>query len=169
MLSYYWIYLTCCKKEIKCSTSLAFYLFSSTRLINSIKHEHSCKIHNLQFFSHIFLSGWMRLFFRSLNTWISGFLNFRALTLLYDNYSFHIIMITFSIDISDCCRYSDILVHRLLAVCIGADASYPELLDKRKTQVVSLTIILSIFFALKMLSAMQTSFDHKSKHSKWAA
>ena len=24
--------------------SLAFYLFSSTRLINSIKHEHSCKI-----------------------------------------------------------------------------------------------------------------------------
>lgn len=31
-------------------------------------------------------------------------------------------------------RYSDILVHRLLAVCIGADASYPELLDKHKTQ-----------------------------------
>ena len=24
--------------------SLAFYLFSPTRLINSIKHEHSCKI-----------------------------------------------------------------------------------------------------------------------------
>lgn len=33
-------------------------------------------------------------------------------------------------------RYSDILVHRLLAVCIGADASYPELLDKHKTQAV---------------------------------
>ncbi|KAL4234603.1 exosome catalytic subunit dis3 [Mactra antiquata] len=33
-------------------------------------------------------------------------------------------------------RYSDILVHRLLAVCIGADASYPELLDKHKTQLV---------------------------------
>ena len=29
---------------IKCSASLAFYLFSSTHLINSIKHEHSCKI-----------------------------------------------------------------------------------------------------------------------------
>ena len=32
------------KKEIKCSASLTFYLFSPTRLINSIKHEHSCKI-----------------------------------------------------------------------------------------------------------------------------
>ncbi|XP_041376230.1 exosome complex exonuclease RRP44-like [Gigantopelta aegis] len=31
-------------------------------------------------------------------------------------------------------RYSDIIVHRLLAVCIGADASYPDLLDKHKTQ-----------------------------------
>ena len=27
---------------IKCSASLAFYLFSPTRLINSINHEHSC-------------------------------------------------------------------------------------------------------------------------------
>ena len=27
------------EKEIKCSASLAFYLFSSTRLIDSIKHE----------------------------------------------------------------------------------------------------------------------------------
>ena len=44
MLLYYWIYLTRCEKEIKCSASLAFYLFSPTRLINSIKHEHSCKI-----------------------------------------------------------------------------------------------------------------------------
>ena len=44
MLLYYWIYLTRCEKEIKCSASLAFYLFSSTRWINSIKHEHSCKI-----------------------------------------------------------------------------------------------------------------------------
>ncbi|KAK3086411.1 hypothetical protein FSP39_018074 [Pinctada imbricata] len=33
-------------------------------------------------------------------------------------------------------RYSDIIVHRLLAVCIGADSSYPELTDKRKTQTV---------------------------------
>ncbi|XP_067651291.1 exosome complex exonuclease RRP44-like [Haliotis asinina] len=31
-------------------------------------------------------------------------------------------------------RYSDIIVHRLLAVCIGADASYPALLEKHKTQ-----------------------------------
>ena len=29
---------------IKCSTSLAFYLLFSTRLINSIKPESSCKI-----------------------------------------------------------------------------------------------------------------------------
>ncbi|XP_062581168.1 exosome complex exonuclease RRP44-like [Saccostrea cucullata] len=33
-------------------------------------------------------------------------------------------------------RYSDIIVHRLLAVCIGADSSYPELTDKYKTQAV---------------------------------
>ena len=32
------------QKEIKCSASLAFYLFSPTRLINSVKHEHSCKV-----------------------------------------------------------------------------------------------------------------------------
>lgn len=31
-------------------------------------------------------------------------------------------------------RYSDVIVHRLLAVAIGADASYPDLLDKKKTQ-----------------------------------
>ena len=31
-------------REIKCSVSLAFYLFSSTRLLNLIKHEHSCEI-----------------------------------------------------------------------------------------------------------------------------
>ena len=31
-------------KEIKCSASLAFYLFTPTRLINSIKNEHSYKI-----------------------------------------------------------------------------------------------------------------------------
>ncbi|KAJ6635843.1 Exosome complex exonuclease RRP44 [Pseudolycoriella hygida] len=30
-------------------------------------------------------------------------------------------------------RYADIIVHRLLAACIGADSTYPELLDKRKT------------------------------------
>ena len=32
------------QKAIKCSASLTFYGFSSTRLINSIKHEQSCKI-----------------------------------------------------------------------------------------------------------------------------
>ncbi|KAK0045183.1 exosome complex exonuclease RRP44 [Biomphalaria pfeifferi] len=31
-------------------------------------------------------------------------------------------------------RYSDIIAHRLLAVSIGADASYPELLEKTKIQ-----------------------------------
>ena len=31
-------------KAIKCSTSHAFYRFTSTLTINSIKHEHSCKI-----------------------------------------------------------------------------------------------------------------------------
>lgn len=30
-------------------------------------------------------------------------------------------------------RYADIIVHRLLAACIGADSTYPELLDKRTT------------------------------------
>ncbi|EEB10710.1 Exosome complex exonuclease RRP44, putative [Pediculus humanus corporis] len=31
-------------------------------------------------------------------------------------------------------RYADIIVHRLLAVSVNADSTYPELLDKRKTQ-----------------------------------
>ncbi|KAK9499175.1 hypothetical protein O3M35_003675 [Rhynocoris fuscipes] len=31
-------------------------------------------------------------------------------------------------------RYSDVIVHRLLAVSIGADSTYPELLEKRKTE-----------------------------------
>ena len=31
-------------EEIKCSTRLLFYLFCSTRLINSIKHQHACQI-----------------------------------------------------------------------------------------------------------------------------
>lgn len=30
-------------------------------------------------------------------------------------------------------RYADIIVHRLLAVSVGADATYPDLLDKRKS------------------------------------
>jgi exosome complex exonuclease DIS3/RRP44 len=29
-------------------------------------------------------------------------------------------------------RYADIIVHRLLAVAIGADCTYPELTDKHK-------------------------------------
>lgn len=31
-------------------------------------------------------------------------------------------------------RYSDVIVHRLLAVAIGADVTYPNLVDKQKTQ-----------------------------------
>lgn len=31
------------------------------------------------------------------------------------------------------CRYADIIVHRLLAACIGADSTYSDLLDKRKS------------------------------------
>eukprot|EP00056_Hartaetosiga_gracilis_P019514 m.14657 g.14657 ORF g.14657 m.14657 type:complete len:171 (-) comp7739_c0_seq3:2233-2745(-) len=31
-----------------------------------------------------------------------------------------------------CFRYADVLVHRLLAASIGADKTYPELLDKNK-------------------------------------
>ncbi|KAF8782291.1 Exosome complex exonuclease RRP44 like protein [Argiope bruennichi] len=31
-------------------------------------------------------------------------------------------------------RYSDVIVHRLLAVAIGADVTYPSLVDKNKTQ-----------------------------------
>ncbi|XP_054715986.1 exosome complex exonuclease RRP44-like [Uloborus diversus] len=31
-------------------------------------------------------------------------------------------------------RYSDVIVHRLLAVAIGADVTYPDLVDKKKTQ-----------------------------------
>lgn len=41
-------------------------------------------------------------------------------------------MPTFFLFVSQCYRYADIIVHRLLAVCIGADATYSELLDKKK-------------------------------------
>ena len=34
-------------------------------------------------------------------------------------------------------RYTDVIVHRLLAASIGADSTYPELLDKKKTQEVA--------------------------------
>ena len=58
MLLYYWIYLTCCEKEIKFLAILTFYVFSSTRLINSIKHKSSCKILYLTcFFMHYHLPG----------------------------------------------------------------------------------------------------------------
>lgn len=33
-------------------------------------------------------------------------------------------------------RYADLLVHRLLAACIGADSTYPELLDKQANSLV---------------------------------
>lgn len=32
-------------------------------------------------------------------------------------------------------RYADLMVHRLLAVTISADATYPDLLDKHRSQV----------------------------------
>ena len=51
MLLYYLIYQTCCEKDIKCSASLEFYLFFSTRLRNSIKvssdFTHMAHLHNL--------------------------------------------------------------------------------------------------------------------------
>ncbi len=31
-------------------------------------------------------------------------------------------------------RYADVIVHRLLAVAVGADATYPDLLDKKVAQ-----------------------------------
>jgi exosome complex exonuclease DIS3/RRP44 len=34
-------------------------------------------------------------------------------------------------------RYADVIVHRLLAVTVGADSTYAELLDKKKTQAVA--------------------------------
>lgn len=30
-------------------------------------------------------------------------------------------------------RYADIIVHRLLAISVGADETYPDVLDKKKT------------------------------------
>ena len=48
MLLYYCIHQTHCEKEIKCSASLTFYFCFPTHLINSIKHEHSCKILYIQ-------------------------------------------------------------------------------------------------------------------------
>ncbi len=34
-------------------------------------------------------------------------------------------------------RYADVIVHRLLAVAVGADATYPELLDRKATQAIA--------------------------------
>lgn len=31
-------------------------------------------------------------------------------------------------------RYADVIVHRLLAVSVGADITYPDLLDKKKSK-----------------------------------
>ena len=39
-------------KRDKCLASLAFDLFSSTCLINSIIHDHSCKIFNIELQAH---------------------------------------------------------------------------------------------------------------------
>lgn len=35
------------------------------------------------------------------------------------------------------CRYADIIVHRLLAVAIAADTTYPDLMDKHKQSALS--------------------------------
>ena len=40
----YWIHWNRCEIRIECLASLIFYLFSSTCLINSTKHEHSYKV-----------------------------------------------------------------------------------------------------------------------------
>ena len=45
-----------CEKEMKCSVSLAFHLFSPTCLINSIKHEHSRKIFYFKSYRELSLS-----------------------------------------------------------------------------------------------------------------
>ncbi|XP_069698692.1 exosome complex exonuclease RRP44 [Periplaneta americana] len=37
-------------------------------------------------------------------------------------------------------RYADIIVHRLLAVSVSADVTYPDLLDKRKSQALSMNL-----------------------------
>ena len=49
--------------------------------------------------------------------------------------SFHFIFVNLEPFLAFLRRYSDILVHRLLAVAIGALDSYPDLLSKDKTQV----------------------------------
>jgi len=61
-----------------------------------------------------------------------------SLRLSADYFFLHTVMPTFSQRFHECdfalSRYADVIVHRLLAVCVGADATYPELLDKRKSQ-----------------------------------
>ncbi|KAG7201943.1 hypothetical protein KM043_004648 [Ampulex compressa] len=48
-------------------------------------------------------------------------------------------------------RYADVIVHRLLAVCIGADATYPDLLDKKKSH------------------ALCTNMNYRKKMAQYAA
>ena len=44
----------------------------------------------------------------------------------------HFLMVLFSSPLS--CRYADLLVHRLLAVAVGADITYTELLNRKSVQ-----------------------------------
>ena len=41
---YFTLYQTSCEKEVKCSTSLPLYRLFQGRLMNWIRHDHSCKI-----------------------------------------------------------------------------------------------------------------------------
>lgn len=56
------------------------------------------------------------------------------------------------------------MVHRLLAVAIGADASYPELLDKHKSQVSS-QILSNLFpFKIRILSVQAICNNLNFRH-----
>ncbi|CAB4061810.1 unnamed protein product [Lepeophtheirus salmonis] len=52
-------------------------------------------------------------------------------------------------------RYADIIVHRLLAAYIGADATYQELLDKKSTQKTLLTTSITVIAWLNMQAEPQ--------------
>ena len=69
------------QKAIKCEASFAFHLFSSTPLINSIIHEHSCKISIFRGGSRISGKGF---------TYIRGFTYIKVLGVVLLIFSFFI-------------------------------------------------------------------------------